>query len=285
VGSLVELTALERLGGVLARGVRQEDLAWMVEVPVLESALSELGDVDALAAEHQRVFGLAVYATESVFLHPEGLRGGAETARVVERYRDAGFEPPSDPGGLGFEIVLYARLAADDPSLAKRLLTEHLGRWAAPALVAIQRQGSSLYTPVAALAGALLHADLESVAVVLPNFSDPLDHTGSGLRDLADHLMVPVRTGWYLSRLDLQRLSLRSRLPCGFGSRRQMLQALFQTAVQHDEVPRLIEVFVEEARAWDAAYAELGAAAWLGRLRRQTRLWDRLRSASAELAV
>ena len=116
--------------------------------------------------------------------------------------------------------------------------------------MAIERQGGPLYPVVAGMARALLATSLPAPARALPTFADPLEDERTGLRRLSEHLLVPVKSGWFLSRGDLLRLADAAACPCGFGSRLQMMEAYFRTAVEHDLLPRAVEVLQAELDVW-----------------------------------
>jgi hypothetical protein len=239
----------------------------MAAVPVLAAALDGCS-ADDLAAEHERVMGREVFAFESVFVRPDGLRTGGEHVRSW--YARSGVEA-DEPDSLGAELALFARIWSDDGGA---FVEAHLGRWAVPALVAISRQQSAVYSSIADLTLELVAAELGDT--VLDDVEDPLTNPRTGLRDIASHLLVPARSGWFLSRGTLGALSRSVALPCGFGTRVQMLDTLLRAGVEHGRLSEVVAVLEGELDGWSAAYARWGAVAWRSRLERQRELLSRL---------
>ncbi|TNE88187.1 MAG: hypothetical protein EP330_16155 [Deltaproteobacteria bacterium] len=258
-----ERAALLAIAGVLSRGVTDEDLDWLTSVPGLEG-VREWSEDERLA-EHERVLGRGVFAFRSVFLREDALRVEGESPWFAAH----GLEV-DEPDALGSELALLARTA--DPKLAAEM------GWAVAALFAVERQGGPLYPTLAAMARALM-ADLGVGQSPLPPVSDPLDDERTGLRRLAEHLLVPVKSGWFLSRGDLLRLAEAAESPCGFGSRTQMMEAFFRTAVEHERLPEAVAVLQQELSLWEEATGTL-AATWSKRAAQTSAMLARLSEAA-----
>lgn len=258
--STPEHRALSAIASVLSRGALDADLVWIRDIPGLQGVADQ--SLDARLAEHERVLGRGVYAFQSVFTRDDALRSPGPTT-----WFDRHGLRSDEPDALGDQLALFAQTG--DAAFARTLT------WTIPALVAVERQGGALYPALARMARALLAEHLQEALVELPAFADPLDDDKTGLRRLAEHLLVPVKSGWFLSRGDLLRLAGQAECPCGFGSRVQMLEAYFRTAVEHERLATAVDVLQSELSIWSSetaivpAWAERASAthAMLGRLR------------------
>ena len=268
MGTELEAQALVAIGGVLARGVQATDRPWMEAVPVLAAALSEHAGADDLAVEHQRVFGQGVFAYESVFRSEEGLRGGDHAQASAWAYGAAGIAPTEDLDGLGAQTRLLGHLLERAPDAAELFFTEHLGVWGPAAVVAVERQGSTLYTALAQLLAEIWMPRMPRVNAPPEPREDWLSDPKTSVRDIGVHMLVPSRSGWFLSRADLIRWSKTLGIPCGFGSRTQMLQGLFAGAIEHGQVVRWAAFLEEECAWWGGRYAQMGAVDWSARIQR-----------------
>lgn len=268
MGTELEAQALIAIGGVLARGVQAADRTWMEAVPVLAEALSGHEGEDDLAAEHQRVFGQGVFAYESVFRSAEGLRGGDHAQASAWAYGAAGLAPTEDLDSLGAQTRLWGHLLERAPDAAEAFFAEHLGVWGPAAVVAVERQGSPLYTALARLLAEIWTARMPTVHAPPEPSGDWLSDPKTSVRDIGAHMLVPTRSGWFLSRADLVRWSRTLGIPCGFGSRSQMLQGLFAGAIEHGQVGRWAAFLEEECAWWGARYDAMGAVDWGARIQR-----------------
>ncbi|MCO4743784.1 MAG: hypothetical protein KC912_03280 [Proteobacteria bacterium] len=244
-----ERQALLALAHVISNGATDATIPWLREIPGLETfcALSE----DERLAEHERVLGRGVFAYESVFTRDDALRAEGLAAEAYARHGLS----VDEPNHLGNQLALYAQTGD------LTFVAEHLARWAVPALVAIERQGGPFYPFVGSMVRELLGRPLNGVAVALPETADPLDNDKTGLRRLSEHLLVPVKSAWFLSRGDILRLASAAECPCGFGSRTQMLEAFFRTAVEHERLPAAVDVLLAELAEWRQVFREQ-APAW-----------------------
>ncbi|MGL4647912.1 MAG: TorD/DmsD family molecular chaperone, partial [Caldilineaceae bacterium] len=159
------------LADVAARGLTPESLAPLRAVrdlaPVLPEALDGPGQ-DKAAAEHYTVFGLNVFAYESVFLDPEARMGGAVAARAQESCARLGFAASAgqEPDGLVAQLGCLAFLcgaeaeAREDHKVGaadriRRKQAEFLGNhllcWLPALSEALARQESRFYAALAPL--------------------------------------------------------------------------------------------------------------------------------------
>lgn len=281
MGTELEARALVALGGVLARGVRPTDQEWMEAVPVLAEALAPFAGADDLRAEHQRVLGQGVFAFESVFRSPQGLRGGDHAHASAWAYATAGMAPTDDLDALGEQTRLMGHLLECDPEAADAFFSKHLGMWAPAALVAIERQGSPLYASLAELLKEIFTPRMTEVQERWVPVEDWLDQPKTGIKDIVAHMLIPDRSGWFLSRSDLIRWSTEVGIPCGFGSRQQMLQGLFMGAVEHREVPQWLDYVGQECARWGERYLAFGATGWAERVDRLAKDLARVGEAAA----
>lgn len=264
-----ERAALSAIARVLALGATDDSLSWLVDIPGLESIVES--SEDERLAEHERVLGRGVFAYESVFTRMDALRSDEA---VAAWYAKRGFAP-EQADQLGVELAYVAQ--TDDPAF----IEAHLARWAVPALIAIERQDSGLYGTLARLARELLKPMLAGVPVALPPVDDPLDNPKTGLRRLAEHLLVPVKSGWFLSRGDVLRLAAESECPCGFGSRVQMLETLLRTAVDQDRLGPATDALIGEVAVWQAIL-DVEAPAWGERVGQTKAVLERLAAGAAD---
>lgn len=248
------------LSRLFLRGLRADLLPYVAGIPELAAVLPAAFDTDEAAAEHQALFGFNVFPYQSIFLDPEGLLGGEESARVQASYARAGFDvafADASPDHMGYELAFLAFLCGaeadaledDLPETAALMrqhqadfLAAHLLRWLAPFTVAITRQGAPFYAALAEVmqavvadhAVAVMSAASTQATFTLPATPDLLADPETGLRDIADYLLSPPQSGIYLARADLEGLGRRFDLPRGFGERRQLLLNLLHAAATYE---------------------------------------------------
>jgi len=131
-------------------------------------------------------------------------------------------------------------------------LQHHLLRWLPPFVLAVAAQGDAFYN---ALANLVLdftadHVSNPGMVVnphVLPALPSMLENDKTGLKDIANYLITPAYSGFFLSRDHISRIAREHQLPRGFGNRSQMLTNLMKTAVQYDQFPALISTLQNTA--------------------------------------
>ena len=297
------LRARARVYGLLAhlvlRGLDAERLAthralgWLVpEHDELELGAALDLDLDAVAADHHRWFQLELFPYAGVYLDPSA-RAGAWAERVRHHYARAGFRPRLDElaaDHLGIELAFASFVSAaasealDDGhvELADQLLDgllaffdEALLSWLPALVAAAESLGPETYWTQ------VIHAILELVAEhrqalvrrpdqhqrsapgLAPSEDILADHR-TGLRRVAEHLLVPAASGLGLTRADLARLGRNRALPRGFGSRLIMLDNLLRSAVDYGQLDALLADLRALVGERDTRYAELTSSLGLG---------------------
>lgn len=260
------LEARSRAYGLMARLLLRgiDDVAWsrISDLPELFSGVASL-DRDELAAEHHTTFHLGAFPYAGAFLSEEAKAGGL--ADLVRRhYAAAGFSPRLDEVSADHLGVMLAYLsfvtgaqadAVEDgkPAIADRLdrnvgefLEEALLSWVPSLLVAIDARGSKFWSNVVGMCLGLAadhraHLRQPHRPTTLPPCPSPLEDERTGLRDVAEFLLTPARSGVFLTRGDIGRLGRRHDVPRGFGSRVTMLTNLLRSAVDLGELPPLLD--------------------------------------------
>ena len=272
------------IGNLYLQGVSPDLLPYVQAVPELASALTTPIELDEMAAEHYRLFGMNVFPYESIFLDSSGLVGGNVTDGVVWSYRRIGYGEGTavdTPDHIGHELLALAGLCraealaeekgeaspgAQNRAWQREFLQEHLLRWLAPFFLVVREQNSPFFTAVADLTLELTahhYAELvegtatPSIASFLPSPPPLLDDEKAGLREIARYLLTPAYSGLYISRGDIDRLARGQKLPRGFGDRQQMLLNLMRTAVQYDKLPALMVTLRRFTQEWERAYRQI----------------------------
>jgi putative dimethyl sulfoxide reductase chaperone len=298
--------AYRSLGLLFQHGLTEESIPAVRMVPELADqapgVLTEHADFESLAANHYSLFGLNVFAHESIFLDQESNLGGPVAGEVAEFFHRAGFDfllENDNPDHLARELALLAFLSSAE-ALAwekeqgpaalrlrdsqRRFLANHLLRWLPGLSQAIRQQGEPFYTALAELTFELAREHFETSAedmlsqpvdFHLPPSPDLLENEKTGLKDISRYLLTPAYSGMYLSRDDLSRLASGLGIPRGFGSRQQMLVNLLHAAADYEQLPTLIERLLSLLEIWIDFYTGWSgdgdslkpfAAPWLERL-------------------
>lgn len=306
------------LARLLVRGLDPDLLRDVTAVEALASHLPDEPDLDELAAEHHRLVLHQLFPYAGVFLDAEATSGGETTTAVLDAYRRFGFTPHLDelaPDHLGVELSALGFLCGAEAEaiedgevdVANRLremqrdfLDAHVLTWLPPLLGASQAYTAGFWPTVMALTGDVLaehraglgepevDTDLPEVAVdqdVVELLEDPK----TGLREIAEFLLTPQRSGLFITRDDLAALGRSSDLPRGFGARRLMLTNLLRAAADYDRVPalfaRIESLVARRAASYDKISRELGlalqVAPWARRLTHTRQLLRRVARAAA----
>lgn len=268
------------LADLLARGVTRDTReAALASDSMRDAILQHLGDLDALAVEHEQAFGWAVPPFEGAFLDPSRTSGGAITDALWALFRESGFAPDlasTDVEHLSSSLRCLAFLSGAEADaiedshaaatervrhLARRVLDEHVLRWLPAFACAVRR--TSLAFPMALVdqieALAFLHrAELSGAprAFELPAAPAIADSEETSLRDIAELLATPAWSGLALGKHDLARLGRGAGVPRGFGDRVQLLVNLLRSASQYDALDAFLVALDEEASAQASALAE-----------------------------
>jgi len=285
---------------IYARGITGTLLPVLQQLPGMPAI--EGPAPEEYAASHFQLFGQGVYPYASVFLEEDGLLGGSVTETASAFYVEFGYLPNENesPDHIAAELSALAFLSgaqsdaeADGATyhiqrirhLQRRFLDEHLLLWL-PALVnAVQQQPETIYHSIAeqTLDLVLTHRQMlgdelahSASGYSLPDAPDLMVQEKTSLKDIANYLLTPVYTGFYLSHDDITRLGSAFRLPHGFGSRKQMFSNLLRTAADYDAFGLLISEIEKLITRWLVFYqaqsllSEDVKQVWLQRLN-QTR--------------
>jgi TorA maturation chaperone TorD len=279
------------LADVTARGISDTSLPPLRAVAELAPLLPDQMDAaaaDAAAADHYAVFGLNLFAFESVFVDPECRLSGHVTHRVAESCATLGFQPPAgmEADALATELSCIAFLCGAEADAwedrqtgaaeqARRLqrdfLRNHLLVWLPPLCEALARQERPVYaalgpllatlcldhygelTPLPALASAPVEPTAPS-AEGTPSFASLDD---AGIRTIARRLLAPAQSGLFLARSDVTRLARYADLPASFGERAQMLTDLFHAAGHFERLLALLNALDQMAAQAESHHAAL----------------------------
>jgi TorA maturation chaperone TorD len=243
-----------------------------------QTAAGALGIRAPAPAEHTEVFVLNCPPYAEVHLGAEGGIGGEGADRVAGFWRALGLDPPSEPGHLSSLLALYGHLgeaaagvgsaaAAEAVGRARAvLLWEHLWSWMPNWLDAVADLGTETLGAWAELTRAALEREARSqpgghlLPAALRDAPTPVE-SGCHLQDLLDALVIPLRSGFVLTRTSLARIAHQAGAGYRMGERRFTLSAL----LEQDRQAILVGLGAE-ARRWSARQARRptfdAASAW-----------------------
>lgn len=325
---LDETRARSRVYGLFShlyeRGLTTDVLPVVQAIPDLASLLPDPFDEDETAADHYTLFGLEVFPYAGLFLDVEGRLGGPTADQVQRLYAQIGFQPVLDRESadhLGHELALLAFLSEAEAEavenaepretervrrLQRQFMDSHLLEWLPAFICAAEQQPYPFYAALSRLTldvvldhRAGLHDEdaehtgrSERGAPAPP--PDILDEAGTGLKDIAEYLATPTRSGFFLSRSDIAQLGRAERLPRGFGSRVQTLTNLLRAAAEFDRMEALLDALGKRVGVWEKFYQELHnndlqsvrttSQIWLERLAGTKSIIRRMRKASEKSA-
>lgn len=226
---------------------------------------SYAGDLDALAADHQHVFGMSCPPFESAMLDPDGQLGGETSERLRRTLAEVGIaagpggEEPDHLAAQLYALALLAGAEADaleDGELAiaerlraqaRRSMDAHLLRWLPTYGAAVRRAARAWPSALMeAMEGVALHhrsalGAFEGDPLALPSIGLTLDDEETGLADIARVLARPARAGVLISRDDVARLGRSSATPRGFGDRATLIENLLRAGAQLGTLDELLE--------------------------------------------
>lgn len=294
------------LSQVMLGDFTDDTLAIIHQLPEFDALESRPSD--DWKADHYALFGMNVYAFETVLLSDDGLLGGAVTEAVARSYYEAGYQPDVSETAdhIGNQLGLMAFLSGAEADaheddvvqaihhmthLQRKFLDEHLLCWLPSLVIAIHRQGDEAFSIIADIMLDLAIQHRKSLdedpmhpaqLLILPPAPLILDNDKTGLKDIAEFLLTPVYSGIYLSRDDITRLGTQFRLPRGFGKRQQMLTNLLRTAVDYDAMDDLMGAFQDEVTVWsDFLHRRVPdkrfSSAWITRLDETTQFLQTIR--------
>ena len=288
---LDETRARSRVYGLFSRlyerGLTTDVLPVVQAIPDLASLVPNPFDADEAAADHYTLFGLEVFPYAGLFLDGEGLLGGPTASHVQRLYAQIGFQPVLDRESadhLGHELALLAFLSEAEAEaientepretervrqLLRQFVDGHLLEWLPAFVCAAEQQPYPFYAALSRFtldvvldhragldnAGAEHTGRSERVAPVPP--PDILDEAGTGLKDIAEYLATPTRSGFFLSRSDIAQLGRAESLPRGFGSRVQTLTNLLRAAAEFNRMEALLDALGNRVGVWEKFYQEL----------------------------
>jgi hypothetical protein len=278
-------------------------LAVFVEPPSAEhasvAATLRLGELPPLA-EHTDLFDFQFFPFASVYLGPEGMRGGEARDRVAGFWRALELEPPRDPDHLTVLLAAYGALldkaevatAAEADQwrhVCQVFLHEHLLSWLPLFLARLESHAAGFYGAWARQLRRVLTAEPldERLAVTLAaalRDAEPLpDPRAEGGEPFLSALLAPVRTGFILTRDDLAGMAGELGLGRRIGERRYVLRNLLS-----QDATAVLRALARLAR-------EAGSAAersrmppstldwWRGRARASAKLLESLAAEAKEL--
>ena len=209
--------------------------------------------------------------------------GGVVAASVATAYQQAGLIVDSgnveNPDHVGSEMTFLGQLCQTEAEawegelrseatrlrgIQRQFLDEHLLRWLLLLKQALHQQGNHFYGALAELAWGMVMNHREDLAtdssnelldLKLPPPPQSIHQDEAGVREIAEYLLTPAISGFYLSRDDIGRLARAHRLPRGFGSRQDMLTNLLRAAASYGRFELLLLDLDALMGAWHDVYA------------------------------
>lgn len=248
-------------------------------VPVLSDARGDLS-IDELGAAHYQLFGLEVFPYGSVFLEVDALASGARANTASELFMSWGYRAATDAAAdhLGVQLGFLSHLTRVELSAAMRndaaqqavvatcaaeFLDNHVLAYVVPLLAATHAAAVPVFTELVELAVHLVadHRSALAAPVVvsgLPTWKSPVADDKAGLRDIAEFLLAPARSGVWISRGDVTQLGRDHDVPRGFGGRVQTLTNLLRNAGEYDQAGGVLQRLDDLLGARADAYASIG---------------------------
>jgi TorA maturation chaperone TorD len=218
-------------------------------------------------AEHTEVFVLNCPPYASVYLGPDGARGGEGADRVAGFWRALGLTPPTEPDHLAALLGLYASLGeaagearrpATAAALARSgavLFSEHLWPWLPAYLAAVTDVAGPSLAAWASLTGNAVTAEFTArpAPAQLPLALRAAAGQASLTRvsDLTGHLTTPVRSGIILTRRLLACAAAATGVGYRIGERRFALRAMLE-----QDPSATLAWLDRETRRWQARHTD-----------------------------
>ncbi len=258
-------------------GLTGDTRALVERIPGFADALPAGHQENEEAAAFQDLFGFTVYPYASAFLTAQGRLGGRYTQEALVWRRACSL--PDRPGEaedhIASELEILAHLSAlasgdaKNPHVTEQRTADFLDGMVLPWLPAfcwaVVHYDLPFYVTLArrTLALVLTHRiDLEGPVPINmsdpPVAPDPPDLASAALSDIRAHLLQPLTAGFWLSRADIRNIGRENDIPSGFGSRRQMLGGLIQSAATFDRVAPVLHGIDHLAARAQGFFKDLG---------------------------
>ncbi len=278
--ALARQRAYHELGQIFLYGASQPHLEFLQTVLPEDVLLSLPPELEELAADHYQLFGLNIFPYATIFLHHDTMLGTVVSNNVETFYHEVGFmdyvSDIPDHVGNGFALLSFLSGAEADAyadqvlhearrmqHLQGRFLQEYLLRWLPALHKTVLEHHHALYGTLLELGLQLTLSQYEAIAASMVtaeiNFELPeppalLENDKTGLKDIAEYLLVPAYAGFYLSRDTIRQLGTIHNLPHGFGKRQQILTNLIRTAVDYDLLEDVMVSLQNVRQSWQDYY-------------------------------
>jgi hypothetical protein len=206
--------------------------------PESDAVAAALGLPGMTRAEYSAAFVLLMPPHAAIHLGPEGKLGGEGLDRVDGFWRSLGVPAVRHSDHLGVLLMCYADLAAAGLTApagapAAVLFHEHIWPWAPAYLTELADLGIASVTEWARLALEVCRGERcrlpEPAALPLALRAAPPPITpGSGLPDVLDAMVCPVRSGILLTHRNLSRAAVEIGVGYRRGERRFALKAMVE---------------------------------------------------------
>lgn len=281
--ALARQRAYHELGQIFLCGVSQSHLEFLQTVLPKNILLSLPTDLEELAADHYQLFGLNIFPYATIFLHHDTMLGTVVSNNLERFYHEVGFmdyvSDIPDHVGNGFALLSFlsgaeADAYADEVShearrmqyLQARFLQEYFLCWLPALHKTVLEHKHTLYGTLLEIGLQLTLNQYQTITtnMVMSDFKfdlpEPpalLENEKTGLKDIAEYLLVPAYAGFYLSRDTIRHLGTIHNIPHGFGKRHQILTNLFRTAVDYDLLENVITSLQAVRQSWHNYYSSL----------------------------
>lgn len=285
---------------IVRSGFDWEILPVLAFSPVYGPALSQIGltsvqqDNEFLAVHHQQLFGFDLPPFAGVFLDAEGQVGGPLSGKLLANLEAIGATSAAQaesPEHLAEQLDLLGNLVGGEVEgwenerpeewegfqLAQGLvLHQHLMPWLAPLVVALKIEAPPPYRVLAEQLWQTVCAHRDQLDARCDGFDEPvlsgreplalLAQERTGLAQIAEFLVRPIHSGFYLSRSALAQLGGGRGHGPSPGSRDQMMEDLLQSMEPEAFASALDGI----CQRWQTAYKELAnsslTVAWQAKL-------------------
>ena len=261
-------------------------------------------EVEELEELHEHLFDEDFSIFSGVFLNPEGRISGPLVGRLRQNLVSIDALPTDreiEPDSLIEQVALLARLVGCEVEGWENerpeewqsfhraqglILHQHLMPWLPPWTVALILQDQA---PYRVLAEELWHCAFTHFSELHPGCGIDerpfpvgdhgvalLHQPAMGNSQVAEYLVRPFYSGWYLSRSDLLKLAEVVNVSLPLGVRQSMMLELLNAA----DRTHLVSALMQKVRLWEQGYDDLRApqqvSTWRERLAVTRRLVDAL---------